>query len=77
MMNLPVPISDEIIEYSEIVDEDSFGSKKIYLYKTQRGLLRIVFIKENLVNVAFTVNGKFADFKPWIIGDNVRKNEKN
>lgn len=76
MMDLPVPIGDEIIEHIEMTDTESFGDRKIYTYRTKRGLLRIIFIKENLVNVAFTVNGKFAAFQSWIIDDNFKQNAR-
>ena len=49
-------------------DEIIESNMKMYFSMTKESRLRF----HNML----TVNGKFADFKPWIIGDNVRKNEK-
>lgn len=59
MMDLPVPVRDYIT--------DKYMENDAFLFKSERGLLRIRFLKPRLLNVAFTVDGKFSETQSWIL----------
>lgn len=59
MMSLPAPVSDEITS--------SYKEGNSYIFKSERGLLKISVIKENLINVCYSVSGEFSKKQPWIL----------
>jgi len=59
MMGLPVPVKDEITSVK--------SKENAYIFTTERGLLRISFIKEKLAHICFTVSGEFGHTHPWIL----------
>lgn len=59
MMDLPIPVSDAIESY--------YPDNNAYVFKSQRGLLRVSFVKDKLVHIEFTVNNKFGARQPWIM----------
>ena len=63
MMDLPIPINDNIISCKK--DNDA------YVFETGRGLLKVSFIKDKLAHICFSPSRKFREKQMWIL-DNIR-----
>ena len=59
MMDLPIPVKDNIIS--------SYKDNNAYVFETERGLLKVSFIKDNLVHVCFSPSRKFREKQEWIL----------
>lgn len=63
MMDLPIPMNDNIISCKK--DNDA------YVFETGRGLLKVSFIKDKLAHICFSPSRKFREKQMWIL-DNIR-----
>ncbi len=68
MMDLPIPVKDNIISYHR--------DGNAYVFESERGLLKVSFIKDNLAHICFSPSRRFREKQMWIL-DNIEEKAAN